>query len=65
MATPEPTRADDEDLLNWLVLRDAGWPLSLIAAIWRVPKGRVAMAIDLVRAADAFAHRPQPVAVRA
>jgi hypothetical protein len=65
MTHGQPTRADDEDLLNWLVLRDMGWPVSLIAALWRVPAEDIATAMDRVRIDDAFAHRPQAVEVRA
>lgn len=65
MTDGQPTRADDEDLLNWLVLRDAGWPVSLIASVWRVEERRVALAMDWVRVDDEWAHRPQPLERRA
>ncbi|MGS4945191.1 hypothetical protein ACVDG3_06905 [Meridianimarinicoccus sp. RP-17] len=65
MTPRQPKRADDEDLLNWLVLRDMGWPVSLIAAVWRVEERRVKLAMGWVRVDDAWAHRPQPVEVRA
>jgi len=61
MTDIQPTRADDEDLLNWLVLRDMGWPVSLIAAVWPVPLWRVWAAMEAVRDDDEAAHRPHPV----
>jgi|GEM_PF-4755136 len=61
---PPPTRVDDEWLLAWLILHDAGWPVALLASVCGVAPYFVRRCMADVRREDAAAHRPPRAAAR-
>lgn len=56
-ARGDPTRADDELVLSWLVLSESGFPRGLMAKMCGVRPADIRAAVAAVMVADKQAHR--------